>query len=101
MTTAAPKQDVTERVITIIDDMTQDWDLPSDEPISATTQLMDDLAFESVDVVQLIVALEENFKNPSAEARLPFEKLIMIDGRYVDDLSIDEIAEFLVSQSVA
>jgi hypothetical protein len=47
------------------------------------------------------VALEENFKNPSAEARLPFEKLIMIDGRYVDDLSIDEIAEFLVSQSVA
>ena len=58
MTTAAPKQDVTERVITIIDDMTQDWDLPSDEPISATTQLMNDLAFESVDVVQLIVALE-------------------------------------------
>ena len=83
MTTAAPKQDVTERVITIIDDMTQDWDLPSDEPISAKTQLMNDLAFESVDVVQLIVALEENFKNPSA------------------DLSIDEIADFLVSQSVA
>ena len=43
-----------------------------------------DLGFESIDIVQFVVALEENFKRRD----MPFEKLLMIDGRYVDELSV-------------
>jgi acyl carrier protein len=52
---------------------------------------MEDLAFESIDVVQLVVALEKNFERKG----LPFEQLFMRDGDYVDELEVKEIVEFL------
>jgi acyl carrier protein len=52
---------------------------------------MEDLAFESIDVVQLVVALEKNFERKG----LPFEQLFMREGDYVDELEVKEIVEFL------
>jgi acyl carrier protein len=52
---------------------------------------MEDLAFESIDVVQLVVALEKNFERKG----LPFEQLFMRDGDYVNELEVKEIVEFL------
>jgi hypothetical protein len=36
--------------------------------------------------------IEERFRR----RKLPFEKLLMADGRYRDDVTVGEVAEFLV-----
>ncbi|MCB1997795.1 MAG: acyl carrier protein [Rhodoferax sp.] len=76
---------------TILTDMTTDWDLEYDEPINGETRLMADLAFESIDVVQLVVAIEGHFK----KRQMHFEHLLMVDGRYVQELQVKQISEFL------
>ncbi len=94
MSNTAPlaQQDaVAARVVKILEDMTGDWDLEFDGKIDLDTQIIGDLAFESIDIVQLVVALEEGFNKRG----IPFEKLLMVDGRYVNDLSVAEVVEFL------
>lgn len=89
---AQPKFDpVADTVVAVIRDMTSDWDLDTDQPLGPDTQLIGDLAFESIDVVQLVVSLEESFNKRS----IPFHKLLMDDGRYVEDLSIRQVVDFL------
>lgn len=83
--------EIVGRLSGILRDMTSDWDLDTEAPIGRETQLIADLAFESIDIVQLVVAIEENFGQRS----IPFDKLLMVDGRYVDDLSVGQVADFL------
>lgn len=78
-------------VTRILEDMTTDWDLDFSGGIGPDTLLIADLAFESIDVVEFVVALEERF----GRRDLPFEALLMADGRYVDDLTVAQVAEFL------
>ncbi|WP_287127886.1 acyl carrier protein [Candidatus Cyanaurora vandensis] len=77
-------------IIGIIQDMIQDWDLDLDEPIGANSKLAQDIEFSSIDVIQLIVSIEEYFKQ-----KMGFHELLMNDGRYVDDLSVSELAAFV------
>lgn len=90
-TRALSKDGILEKVIEILRDMTSDWDLDFEDDISETTLIVADLEFESIDVVQFVVQLEEVFKRKD----LPFEKLLMVDGRYRDDMRVEEIADFL------
>lgn len=80
-------------VIMIIEDLVQDWELNLDEAISQDTFLVNDLNFSSVDIIQLCVALEQNY-----ERKLGFHELLMEDGKYVGDLSIQQISIFLESK---
>ncbi|MEM7199502.1 MAG: acyl carrier protein [Planctomycetota bacterium] len=96
MTDSAPsKETVLQDLVTIVTDMTSDWDLDFGGKIDHSTRLMGDLAFESIDVVQFIVAIEEKYQRRD----LPFESLLMTGGRYVDDLTLDKVADFLVAQT--
>lgn len=61
------------------------------------TRLLADLGFESIDIIQLVVAIQEEI----LKRKLSFEKLLMKDGRYVDDLSIGQIADYLAANSPA
>jgi acyl carrier protein len=79
-------------IIAILKDMTQEWDMDLSE-INSETKLMEDLSFVSVDIIHLVVSIEEHFKQ-----KLGFNALLMRDGRYVDDLSIEEISSFVSSQ---
>ncbi len=79
------------KVINVLQDMTADWDLDDLNEIGAETKLMEDLAFESLDVVQLVVALEKEFDRKN----LPFQNLFMHDGDYVDEIEVKEVVEFL------
>ena len=79
-------------IIAILQDMTQEWDMEFSE-IHSETKLMEDLGFVSVDIIHLVVSIEEHFKQ-----KLGFNALLMQNGRYVDDLSIEEIANFVSSQ---
>ncbi|WP_292992917.1 acyl carrier protein [Nitrosomonas sp.] len=80
-------------VIMIVEDLVQDWELNLDEAISQETFLVNDLNFSSVDIIQLCVALEQNY-----ERKLEFHELLMEDGKYVGDLSIQQISIFLESK---
>jgi acyl carrier protein len=81
-------------VCALLADMTADWDLDSSEPITGETRLMADLAFNSIDVVQLVVGLEALVQR----RHLHFENLLMVDGRYVMELQVKQIVDFLMEQ---
>jgi acyl carrier protein len=78
-------------VIGILADMTSDWEMEFTEPIGISTKIIADLNFESIDVVQLVVALEERYQRRG----LPFEEVLMADGRYVDEFQVGDIVAFL------
>ena len=78
-------------VIELLKDMTSDWDTGFGGEIGNGTALIGDLGFESIDVVHLVTAIEQRYDRSD----LPFEKLLMQDGHYVDDLTVGQIAQFL------
>ena len=89
--TSLTKTDIQPRVISVLNDVTMDWDLELPEGIGSSTRLMEDLGFESIDVVQLVVSLEQEFDRKS----LPFEQLFMQEGDYVPELTVDQVTGFL------
>ena len=88
---AIPQETLLKDVIQILEDLTSDWDIEFAGEIGNDTQIISDLEFESIDVVQFIVQLETVYQRKD----LPFEKLLMIDGRYKDDLKVSEVVQFL------
>lgn len=89
----ASSDDIFNKLGTLLDDFTQDWDKDLDEGYSRDTKLLADLGFESIDIIQFIVAIEEDF----GLHKTPFDKLLMKDGRYVDDLTLGQLADFLTA----
>lgn len=87
------KAEIEQRIISVLNDMTQDWELDSTDGIGAKTGLMNDLEFESIDIVQLAVGLEQKFEQKG----LPFESLFMRDGDYVDEILVSDIVDFMAS----
>jgi acyl carrier protein len=85
--------EIEQKVISVLNEMTQDWELDSSEGIGPKTGLMNDLEFESIDIVQLAVGLEQKFDQKG----LPFESLFMRDGDYVDEILVSDIVDFMAS----
>ena len=83
-----------DTLVAILADMTQDWGLDLAEPVGADTRLMEDLGFASIDLVALIAAVDEQWQRRD----WPYERLLMVDGRYVEDLTVGAVADFLWSQ---
>jgi acyl carrier protein len=90
--TQLSKEAIFKNIVQILEDMTYDWDMDFNGPIGSDTRIIADLEFESVDVVQFIVAIEERFQSRG----LPFEELLMVDGRYVDEIQVGDTVDFLV-----
>lgn len=76
-------------IVGLLKDITQEWELDFND-INPETNLVADLGFSSIDIIQLVVAIEEHFKQ-----KLGFNELLMNDGQYVDDLSIEELVSFV------
>jgi len=89
--TSWSKDAVLSAMVDIVKNMTADWDTGFDGAIGAKTRLIGDLSFESIDVVHLVVAIEQRF----GRRDLPFEDLLMKDGRYVDELTVGSTVDFL------
>ncbi len=79
-------------IVAILEDMTSDWDMAFSDPINENTKLVGDLEFESIDVVQYVVAIEEYYK----KRNLPFEEMLMKEGRYVDEITVRDTVNFLM-----
>lgn len=84
---------VEARIVAVLSDMVQDWGVEADE-ITGATRLVADLEFVSVDIIHLIVAIEEDFKRP----KMGFQELLMKDGRYVDEITVRQLADFVSSK---
>jgi acyl carrier protein len=74
-------------VIATLQELVQDWEI--EEPIGSRTRVVADLGFESIDLIQMIAALEQAFR----PYRISFVDMLVADGRYVDDLLVDEIVD--------
>lgn len=85
------KEIILQSIIGILKDMTCDCDMELSEPIGSDTKLIAGLEFSSIDIVQFVVAIEQCFKRRG----LPFEKLVMTDGRYVDEIKVSDVVDFL------
>lgn len=85
------KEQILRDFISLLEEMTADWDMDYDDPLTEQTRLVEDLEFESIDVVQLIVAIEQKFGSKG----IPFEKVLMQDGRYVDEIRVHQFVDFL------
>ena len=83
------KMEIADRLRATLDRFIEDWGL--DATITADTKLVEDLEFDSIDVIQFVVAMESAFQSRS----LGFQELLMQGGRYVDDLSVGQIEAFL------
>lgn len=88
------RSDIQATVISVVSDTVRDWDIDLPNGIGPDTKLMDDLAFESIDVVQFAVAIEQAVGRKG----LPFEKLFMKEGDYVDDVALKQVADFLCTE---
>lgn len=88
----ASSEEILVKLIATLKDFTQDWDNEFEGEYERDTKLLRDLGFESIDIIQFIVAIEEDL----GLFKTPFDKLLMKDGRYVDDLSLGQLADFLV-----
>lgn len=80
-------------LVTLLEDFTQDWDHSFEGAMTGQTRLLADLGFESIDIIQLVVAIQEDI----LKRKLSFDRLLMREGRYVDDLSIGQIADYLAA----
>lgn len=89
--------DLAHKLIALLEDFTLDWDTDFEGPIGRETKLLADLGFESIDIIQLVVAIQEEV----LRRKLSFDKLLMKDGRYVDDLSVGQIADYLKANTPA
>ncbi|HEY1077874.1 MAG TPA: acyl carrier protein [Fontimonas sp.] len=84
-----------QKLIALLEDFTQDWDNDFEGPMGSETRLLADLGFESIDIIQLVVAIQEEV----VRRKLSFDALLMKDGRYVDDLSVGQIAAYIAAHT--
>lgn len=84
-------QDIQSRLIQLLNDMIHEWDIELLEPVGVETRLIEDLGFESVDLMQLIVAMEQAF----GVRGLPYDQVLMQDGGYITEITVRQLAEFL------
>lgn len=85
------KAQIQDGVIKVIEDTIHDWDVDLDDAIGADTTLVADLGFSSIDIIHFTVAVEEHFNRP----KLGFNELLMVDGKYTDDLQVKQVVDFL------
>ena len=90
----ASRADIEKTVVDIVTQTIQDWDVDVPGGVGVDTLLMQDLAFESIDIVQFAVAIEQATNRKG----LPFEKLFMQDGDYVDDVRLSQVVDFLCGE---
>jgi acyl carrier protein len=95
MKTAEERAAIERKVIALATDTIADWGLDLPGGITRDTKLVNDLNFESMDIVQFAVGIESAF-----DQKLPFENLFLKNGEYIDDVSVSEVTDFLCAELV-
>ena len=85
------KDTILRDTLQLLKEMTSGWEMGFAGTVGPKTYLAADLAFESIHLVRLVIAIEEHFKL----REWPFQQLFMPDDRRVDDLQVAELVDFL------
>lgn len=88
-----PVVDIQTKVIHLITKLIQELDYDADEAITSDTMFVKDIGFASLDFVQMIVTIEEDFGQ-----KLGFQNLLVKNGAYIDDLTVGELIVFITRQ---
>lgn len=72
----------------ILQEMISSWGV--DDGIGAGTKVVADLGFSSIDLIHLMASIEMRFHR-----KLPYDEIIMKDGQYAEDVSVDELVDFV------
>ncbi|MGB3509841.1 MAG: hypothetical protein WBA93_11470 [Microcoleaceae cyanobacterium] len=83
------KLEIQVALINLVRSLLKEWQMEVGE-IHPETQLVSDLNFESIKIINLFVALEKKYCQT-----LDYSRLLMQDGHYVDDITIEQLADFL------
>lgn len=84
------KDSIRKIIIKLLKERIKDWDMDFEEGIGPETSLVNDLGFNSIDIIQLCMLIERNFKR-----KFNFAKLLMKDGKYVPDLKVEQVVCFI------
>jgi len=79
-----------ETVFSILAEFADEWGL-DDLELTAETSLKSDMSFESTDIMQLFLGVQEAFPT----VQIPFQSLVMKDGKFVDDLTVRDVIAFV------
>jgi acyl carrier protein len=91
-TSAAPtRREAEQAILSLVHDITEDWDLEELE-VTPQTRLLGELGFSSIDMLDFLSAVDRHYGR-----RFQWRLLIVVDGVYIDDLSVAQIAEFVAS----
>ncbi|MGL5083575.1 MAG: hypothetical protein ACRC8A_19000 [Microcoleaceae cyanobacterium] len=83
------KLEIQVAVVNLIRSLLQEWRMEFND-INPKSRLTSDLNFESIEIINLVVALEKKYRKT-----LDYSRLLMQDGHYVEDISIEQLANFV------
>lgn len=82
------------KIIPLIADLVPDFNLMGlFGEINERTRLIADLDLTSIDFIDLFVAIEKSFGES-----IGFHDLIMVDGRYISDLSVGQLSHYILNR---
>ena len=84
------KSEVESKVMQVIHSIVDNWNEEIEDDITTESLLVEDIGFASIDFVQLSVEIEKKF-----DCKLGFQELLMQQGAYVEDLSVQQIVDFV------
>lgn len=80
-------------VLEILREFAEEWGL-DDLEVGPETALKADMSFESTDIMQLFMGVQEAFPG----LQIPFQNLVIKDGSFVDDLTARDVIAFVNAQ---
>ena len=83
---------VEKTIIGLTADLIEDWGL--DVEVTPETTLRGDLGFDSSDIMQIFTAISEHYRG----VEFRFQELVMKDNKFVDDLTLGQIAVFVLKK---
>jgi acyl carrier protein len=84
------RQEILDYLLHTMRELTEDWDYA--EPVSPASLLFTGMGLESLDAVVLGTAIQEHY-----QTQMPFAELLAEIGQQQRDLSISELADFVMT----
>ena len=95
MNNSGEREAILARVMEATAALTQDWDRVFAAPIAPETRLVADLGCQSLDIIVLTAQLSRQLQRND----IPFERLLLANGKPVADISLGAMADFLWEQT--
>ena len=85
------RHEAEQSILGLVSDITADWDLEGVD-VDPQTKLLAELGFSSIDMLDFLTAVDRHYGR-----QFRWRLLIVVDGVYIDDLSVSQIAEFITN----